>query len=187
MKNKNDKLYNDSTILIRPSGAGKSTIAQILSKQTGLPRLCLDKIANNDRRSGVMDFFKNSDEYNYYMISSILDEAESQSEDVAGIVDFGAGHSVYDDPKIFSDLKKRLCKFKNIVLLLPSVKIEESLEIMSKRSTRDTRENKKFLTSPCNRDLATIVIYCNNRFPIDIANEILHTIYKRKNNEEKLR
>ena len=50
MKEKN-KLFEESIILIGPSGAGKSTIAEILKNITGMPRLCLDRVANRDTSS----------------------------------------------------------------------------------------------------------------------------------------
>ena len=62
------KLYTDSIILIGPSGAGKSTVAEELRKITYLPRLSLDRIANADRRNGVMRNFNSPDEYNLSLI-----------------------------------------------------------------------------------------------------------------------
>ena len=175
MKN---KLFEQSIILIGPSGAGKSTIAEILKNITGMPRLCLDGIANRDRHSGVMNNFNNSDEYNFHMLKKVCMFAEQNGN--PGIVDFGAGHSVYDDPLIFNEVKLMLKQFKNIVLLIPSADIEKSLDIMAKRSNGDVRENRKFLTSTCNRDLATFVEYENGRSPQEIAESIINKI-KTKN------
>jgi len=179
----NSRLYNESIILIGPSGAGKSTVAEELRKITRMPRLSLDRIANQNRRSGYMKKFKNVEEHHIHMIKTELERAKSYGK--PGIVDFGAGHSVYDDPEKFNELKKMLSKFKNIVLLLPSVDIKKSLEIMEKRSTGDTRDNKKFLTSLCNRELATITIYGEGITPNDIANEIVNIIKDREKGIEK--
>ena len=100
----NERLYNESIILIGPSGAGKSSVAEELSKITHLQRLCLDRIANHDRDTGFMKMFRNADEYNAYMIKTQLERAEKTG--IPGIVDFGAGHSVYDDKGIFELLYK---------------------------------------------------------------------------------
>ena len=100
-----------------------------------------------------------------------------------GIVDFGAGHSVYDNPLIFNEVKAMLKSFKNIVLLIPSVDIEKSLVIMSKRSNGDFSTNRKFLTSSCNRDLATLIEYENGRSPQEIAESIINRIKSRNNRE----
>ena len=176
-----NKLYEESILLIGPSGAGKSTVAEELKKITGMPRLCLDRIANNDRKSGITRNFGSSDEYNFHMIKKVLMLAEQNGQ--PGVVDFGAGHSVYDNTAIFEEVKKILKKFKNIVLLIPSVDIEKSLEIMSKRSTGDFSTNRKFLTSLCNRELATLVEYENGRTPQEIAESIINRIKFRDNKD----
>jgi len=171
-------LYDESIILIGPSGAGKSTIAEELRKITGMRRLCLDGIANSDRRNGITRSFNGKDEYSFYLLQKVLRMAEEQGN--PGIVDFGAGHSVFDDPVIFAQVKKMLIQFKNVILLLPSVDPKTSLQIMAERSTGDTSENKKFLTSPCNRELATMVVYGNGRTPEEIAKEIIERITARE-------
>ena len=177
--NKNSKkLYNESIILIGPSGTGKSTIAEELRKKTGMQRLCLDRIANRARDTGFMRKFKNADEFNSYMISEIIEKVKKDGS--YGIVDFGAGYSVYDNREIFEKVKSMLKPFKNIVLLLPDKDEEKSLDIMKSRATGDTRDNKKFIESPCNKELATIIVYGNNRQPVEIAEEILQFIKERK-------
>lgn len=170
----NEKLYNQSILLIGPSGAGKSTVADELCKITGMHRLCLDYIAHQDRKSGFIKQFKNSEEYNLYMLASQLKRAQELG--IPGIVDFGAGHSVYDDKIIFEHVKSILSNFKNIVLLLPSEDLEESLQILSKRSTGDYSPNRKFITSTCNEELATIIIYENGRTPNQIAQDIINSV-----------
>ena len=167
----NERLYNESMILIGPSGAGKSTVAEKLHQITKMPRLCLDQIANRATKTGFKYKFKSADAFNCYMISEVLKQA--QENNMYGIVDFGAGHSVYDDDSIFKKVKSMLAPFKNIILLLPSQDEIEALDIMEKRSTGDTRDNKKFFESPCNKELATMIIYENGRQPSEIAEEII--------------
>lgn len=173
----NKRLYEESIILIGPSGAGKSTVAEELRKKTGMSRLCLDRIANKARETGFRQKFHSSDEFNCFMLAEVL--KKTQEENTYGIVDFGAGHSVYDDEQIFQKVKSMLKPFKNIVLLLPDKDEETALEIMQKRSTGDTRDNKKFFESPCNRQLATMTVYGNNRQPSEIADDILVRIKER--------
>lgn len=174
----NKKLYEESIILIGPSGTGKSTVAEELRKKTGMKRLCLDVIANRARDTGFMNNFKNADEFNSYMISKTLERVKKEGS--YGIVDFGAGHSVYDDQEIFEKVKSMLKPFKNIVLLLPDKDEEKSLNIMKSRATGDIRDNKKFFESPCNKELATITVYGNNRQPLEIAEEVMQCIKNRK-------
>lgn len=174
----NDKLYTESIILIGPSGAGKSTIAEELSRKLNIPRLCLDRIANRARQTGFTRKFKNADEFNSFMISEVIKKAKQ--DNIPGVVDFGAGHSVYDDDEIFEIVRNQLKPFKNIVLLLPSTDETLSLNIMNSRATGDTRDNLKFLRSTCNRELATMTIYGNGRTPTDIASEIISRIKERE-------
>lgn len=177
------KLYTNSIILIGPSGAGKSTVAKELEQITGMQRLSLDRIANNARKTGFIKNFKNTEEFNCYMISKLLEDAEKS--DSYGIVDFGAGHSVYEDPQIFDCVKEMLKPFENIVLLLPDQDRKKSLEIMKNRSTGDTNDNGRFLLSICNYELATITVYGEGRLPSEIATEILQKINKRKETQQK--
>ena len=174
----NKKLYNESIILIGPSGAGKSTVAEELHKITNMPRLCLDQIANKARNTGLKSKFKSVDEFNCYIISKVLKQA--QENNMYGIVDFGAGHSVYDDILIFEEVKSMLEPFKNIILLLPCEDEKRALDIMKNRSTGDTRDNKKFLESPCNKELATMIIYENDRQPSEIAEEIISCVKEKQ-------
>lgn len=177
--NKNsEKLYEESIILIGPSGAGKSTIAEELKEKTRMQRLSLDRIANKARNIGLMRKFKTPDEFNFYMISEVIEKGKKDG--LYGIVDFGAGHSVYEDEEIFEKVKSMLKPFKNIVLLLPDIDEKTSLDIMESRSTGDTRDNKRFFESPCNRELATMTVYGNSRKPVEIADEILQVIKERK-------
>lgn len=172
------RLYKESIILIGPSGAGKSSVAEELCKMTNMPRLCLDRIANKANATGLKKNFKSEDEFNCFMISEVLKSVKEHDE--YGIVDFGDGHSVYDDILIFEDVKEMLHPFQNIVLLLPSQDEQKALEIMKKRSTGDTRNNQKFFESPCNKELATMTIYENGRTPSEVAEEIISRIKERK-------
>lgn len=183
LKNMDKRLYDESIILIGPSGAGKSTVAEELRKITNMPRLCLDRIANRARATGIRQRFKSADEFSYYMLSEVLKKAKN--DNLYGIVDFGAGHSVYDNKDIFEKIKSMLRPFKNIVLLLPDKDEQKALNIMRERSTGDTKDNEKFFESPCNKELATMIIYGNNRQPIEIAEEIVSRIREKQEQQIK--
>lgn len=178
----NSKMYNESIILIGPSGAGKSTVAEELSRMTKMPRLCLDYLANKDRREGVRDRFYNSDDYNLYLLDKVLTKAKENN--LSGVVDFGAGHSVFRNQENLNKAKQMMKGFKNIILLLPYADVEKSLEIMAKRSTGVTDENREFLTNPSNRELATMVFYANDKTPTDIAREIIRYIKDREERDK---
>ena len=175
-----NSLYDESIILIGPSGAGKTTVSEELSKMLNLRILCLDRIARQYRERGFTTKFKNNDEFNANLIKMQIERVEKIGR--PGIANFGAGHSVYEDMQIFAFVKKLLSKFKNIVLLLPSQDIEEALNILKERSTGDYSCNRRFITSRCNYELATITVYENGRTPTEIAEDIIRRI-KNKNHE----
>ena len=177
-----DKLYDESIILIGPSGAGKSETARALQQITGMPRICMDRIANRDRNSGFKKKFKDGEHYNAFLIESLIRKAEEDG--IPGIVDFGAGHSIYHNPQLFQEVKRNMRKFKNVILILPSKDKEESLKIMKERSTGDTSDNKEFIESPCNHQLATMEVYGDGRTPNEIAKEILDMIDIRRQMEK---
>lgn len=179
------KLYTDSIILIGPSGAGKSTVAEVLSKRLNMPRLCLDRIANWARGNGIRQKFKSSDEFNSFMILESIKRAKEQG--IPGIVDFGAGHSIYEDDEIFEIVKMGMKPFKNVVLLLPCEDEEDALRIMKERSTGDTNDNLMFLRSKCNKELATMTVYGNGRTPNEIADEVVDKIKARREKEEEVK
>ncbi len=179
----NNEVYDKSIILIGPSGAGKSSVAEEISQITQMPRLCLDKITQDARRSGLRDQFESEDSFNNYLIRTCVEKTLISG--IPGVADFGAGHSVFENEETFGGIKEILSKFKNIVLLLPTPDIETSLEIMAKRSTGVYSTNEHFLRSHCNRDLATMVVYENGRTPREVAEGILKQIEERDNKEQR--
>ncbi len=174
---KKEDLYEKSILLIGPAGAGKSSVAEELSKDTGLKRFSVDSITRNDGPSGFISRFETTDDYNLAMTKALVERAEVGN--VSGIVDFGAGHTIYDDTEKFEQAKKIFSKFKNVILLLPSCNNTEALEILSKRAVGDTSLNDKAVNGRCNRELANMVIYENGRNPEKIAKDILRYIENR--------
>lgn len=177
------RLYDDSIILIGPSGAGKTTVAKELKKKTGMPWRNLDSFANELRDTVFRNKNISADDFNYYMLSTFLKKA--QQNNLYGIVDFGAGHSVFDDKATSEKVRIMLKPFKNVVLLLPCEDEERALNIMAMRhkSKKKTKDNKNFFESQCNKELATILIYENDRNPSEIADEIILRINERKEQE----
>lgn len=178
------KMYSHSIILIGPSGAGKSTVSEELAQMTGMRRVRLDGIANEDRRTGYTGNFRNVEIFNLDMIKKVIERVKENRNPV--IIDFGAGHSIYENEERFNELKSVLEDFENIVLLLPSRDVEESIRIMKQRSTGDTSDNRRFIESPCNKELATMMIYGWGRKPKEIASEILVKIAHRREKENKI-
>jgi hypothetical protein len=50
------------------------------------------------------------------------------------VIDFGAGHSVYEDDAQFARVQELLAPYPNVVLLLPSPDLDESVAILRERT-----------------------------------------------------
>ncbi len=172
-------------ILIGPMQTGKSTVAQRLSERLGLPRESLDdhrwryyeeigftraemqRIDAAEGAQGVIDYWKRFDAH---AVDRLL------TEFTRGVFDFGAGHSVYDDPDALERVRVRLEPFPNVVLLLPSPDADESVRILEQRSTPTiggVELNRYLVTSPASRALAKLVVYTEGKTPEDTRDEIL--------------
>ena len=175
-KSINEDVLNNSVILIGPMGTGKSTVGKLLSNKLNIPRISLD---NNEQLSNIYqqrDNFKNFKEFELYLTGTVLTNLSTPT-----VIDFGAGHSIYENPIMFLEIQKLLKKFKNVVLLIPSTNIEESLAILNKRKGIESGskldyDNRHFITNHCNYDLATIIQYTKDKYPDEITNELLQRI-----------
>ena len=105
-----------------------------------------------------------------------------------GIIDFGASNSVYDDQDLFTRVANALAPYPNVILLLPSPDLDESVEILKKRLARMLTEagieftdelfklNQYFVEHPSNHKLAKLVIYTKQKTPEEICDEIVQKI-----------
>ncbi len=83
------------------------------------------------------------------------------------VIDLGAGHSVYEDDELFTRAQQALAPYNNVVLLLPSSNLEESIQILNDRNCSrpvDTLKfNEHFIKHHSNYDLAKITVYTKNK------------------------
>ena len=97
------------------------------------------------------------------------------------MIDFGAGHSIYENPIMFFEMKKLIRKFLNVVFLIPSEDKEKAMELLNKRinkrdgtTTEVTADNKRFIErSNLNSQLASITMYTQGKTPSEIAEELI--------------
>lgn len=179
-----DKEIKEKTIiLIGPMGVGKSTISKELSKQTNLEVISLDardKLSNYYKNERKFDNFK---EFEFYLTASVLTNLDSPK-----IIDFGAGHSIYENPLMFMEFKKLINNFENVVLLMPSENKEESLNIINERIKKrgvddfKLKDNKHFIESPCNYEVATIFEYTSKKNIDEIISDIQFQIENKRRN-----
>lgn len=172
-----EEVLKNSIILIGPMGSGKSTIGKVLYDKLALPRVSLD---NREALSDLYQErknFKNFKEFEFFLTGTILTNLDTPK-----IIDFGAGHSVYENPIMFLEMDNLIRRFKNVVLLIPSDDKEESLTILNQRKKIESasereQDNRHFIYSPCNYELATITQYTKDKEPETITNEIINNIY----------
>jgi shikimate kinase len=163
-------------ILISPMGAGKSTVGKLLSEKLGLPQYSMDalrfdyykeigydeELAKQLREkkgfSGIYHYWK---PFEIYALERLLSEYKNC------VIDLGAGHSVYEDDELFTRAQQALAPYNNVVLLLPSSNLEESIQILNDRNCSrpvDTLKfNEHFIKHHSNYDLAKITVYTKNK------------------------
>lgn len=183
------KVLDDSILMIGPMGVGKSTISNELSKTTGLKKLSLDNREQLAYLYQQQPNFANFKDFEFYLTSSVLTNIQEPM-----IIDFGAGHSIYENPIMFYEIKKLISRFKNVELILPSEDLNESLQIINERIGVRNEENleqrmlnnKHFIESHCNYELSKDIIYTNDMTLEEITKNILTKINERKQGTIKL-
>jgi len=187
-----------SIILIGPIRAGKTVIAGLLGEKHGMPHVSLDderwkyyneigydeaevsRIAKSD--DGILALLDYWKPFEAYSVERVLaDHPDS-------VIDFGAGHSVYEDEALFARVQHALAPYPNVTLLLPSPNLEESVSILNERFSRLLAEdvgeidprllevNARFVRHPSNFTLAKLVVYTNNKTPDETCAEIIRQL-----------
>lgn len=180
-------------ILIGPLGAGKTSVGRLLAEKLNLPFCSVDTVrwayfqkagydktlatkiaASGQDTQGVL---RNSKPFEAQMVEEVL-------ADHHGVIDFGASNSVYDDKDLFARVENTLAPYPNVILLLPSPDMDESVVILKNRlmhmlveTGKDFTDelfelNEYFVKHPSNHRLAKLVIYTKDKTPEEICDEI---------------
>jgi hypothetical protein len=190
-------MITSTVILIGPMCAGKSTIAILLAEKLAIPHYALDEdrwvyykeigydeaavseISKTEGMMGVINYWK---PFEAHAVERALADHQNC------VIDFGAGHSFYEDEVLFSRVAKALAPYPNVILLLPSPDLDESLAILNARLeellTREVGNvdpallslNAQFVKHPSNHRLATMTIYTHNQTPDETCAEILSVL-----------
>jgi tRNA A37 N6-isopentenylltransferase MiaA len=171
-------------ILIGPMSAGKSTLAEMLAKKLGVPRVELDEvrqrfygeigyseryaseIVGREGMQGLIEYWK---PFEAHAVERALEEYRSC------VMDFGAVHSVYEDEALFQRVQKALQPYKFVIQILPSPDLDRSVEIVNQRFSemlvsevgKIDQEllalNEHFVRHPSNSLLAKKTFYTEDR------------------------
>ncbi|MCZ8494981.1 shikimate kinase [Priestia megaterium] len=180
-------------ILIGPICAGKTTVGEKVAKALNIPQCSMDEvrfsyyeeigfskeqqqhIRKNQGFQGMYAYWK---PFEAYAVKRILEEYKH------AVIDFGAGHSVYEDMGLFQQVEKTLKPYQSLFLLLPSADKEESIQLLHQRLQQITDDkdvfelNKHFVTHPSNEMLAKQTIYTKEKSADTVAEEIISSISK---------
>ncbi len=182
-----------SIILIGPIGAGKTTVGRLLAEKLDWPLCSVDnvreayyqavgydetlaaQIAASDE--GIWGVLRYSKPFEAQLVARVL-------ADHQGVIDFGASNSVYDDETLLGQVASVLKPYPNVVLLLPSPDLTESVAILKNRLTRMLTAagkaftddlfvlNEYFVRHPANQQLAKLVVYTQDKTPEAICVEM---------------
>lgn len=96
------------------------------------------------------------------------------------VIDFGAGHSVFEADDLFARVQNALAPFPDVVLFLPSPDPEESIRVLlTRRPGPPPQEfdlNAHFVQLHSNRDLAKIIVYTEDKTPEQTRDDILAAV-----------
>jgi shikimate kinase len=134
----------DSTIvLIGHVRAGKTVVGKLLAERLGIPRFSLDderwkyyaeigydeseasRIAKSS--DGIISLLSYWKPFEAHAVERVL------ADHPGSVLDFGAGHSVYTDEELFSRVQRALAPYPNVIMLLPTPDLDESVRILNER------------------------------------------------------
>ena len=175
-------------VLIGPIGVGKSTVAPRVAELLGRQVVDLDELrgelyATLDYDNAVADAVYERDGVagllGYWKPFELaLVEHAVRLPDA--VLDFGAGHSHFEDEGQFARVAAALAPH-HVVLLLPSDDIDRSERILAARQPEEYRDvsaelNAMFLRSRSNAALADRVVITGERTPDEVAADVVRDL-----------
>lgn len=181
-------------VLIGPICAGKSTVGKVLAEKLGLPQVELDEIRWDYYKEigydsatakqiadteGAIALLRHWKPYETYAVERVIATYSNC------VIDFGAGHSVYEDAALFERVQAALAPLPYVILILPSPDLEESVVILNARFEKLLERemgsvdpellklNEHFVKHPSNHKLAKRVVYTQDKSPEETAAEII--------------
>jgi len=177
-------MIRSTVILIGPMSTGKSTLAKKLAKKLGVPRVELDEvrqrfyqeigynekfaseIVGEEGMKGLIEYWK---PYEAHAVERALQVYKDC------VIDFGAGHSVYEDQALFQRVDEALKPYQFVFLILPSPDLDRSVEVVNERFSQLLIDevgkvdpelldlNEQFVRHPSNHLLSKKTFYTEGR------------------------
>jgi shikimate kinase len=178
-------------VLIGPAGAGKSTLGKLLGERLQRTQISLDKIRWDyykeigyeeqtqreiDEREGFGGVYRYWKRFEGHAVARALQDHQNC------VMDFGAGHSVYEDDAEFAQVQALLSSQPNVVLILPSPDLDESVALLQERNTPkigNTPLTRYLVTHPAFRALATQTVYTQGKSTEESCMEIAESTLSR--------
>jgi shikimate kinase len=175
---------DETIVLIGPMRAGKSTQGRLLAEALGRKQIAVDavrwdykeiswtpeaqsEVFQAEGLGGMLRYWK---PFEIHAVERIL------ADHPGCVIDFGAGHSVYDDPELQERARAALATIANVVLLLSSPDDDVSLNILWDRDSIKSSGmdgNRYLLSSPDVAALATRVVMTEGRTPEETCADVL--------------
>ena len=182
-----ERILNEKgIILIGPMGAGKSTIGELISQKLNVPQRSMDEhrwayyqeigydreyARKLDEKEGPLGVYRYWKQFEIHALERILQEHKNS------VIDFGAGHSVYEGEVYLARAKRALAPFKHVFLLQPSPDKTHSLKILNVRNKHENdvelELNRHFIEHKSNYELAKQYVFTDGAEPEDTVTEIL--------------
>lgn len=184
--------------LIGPMCAGKSSTAKILAERLGRQYVDLDElrwdyyreigydeetaVLLNSSEAGLLERYTYWKPFEAHAVERVVQDYPNC------VLDFGAGHGVYEDEALLARVQQALSSVAHVILLLPSPDVAEATAVVNTRFAKLLQEvagtvnpealqlNEHFVKHPSSRRLATEIIYTGSLMPEAVAEMILPKI-----------
>jgi len=185
---------NKNIIIIGPVGAGKSTQGKLIARALNKQVVPLDQVAEHYYKASGFDdarFEKAKNEkgflaaYRLWWPSLAYAATQVVKDYSDSVIDFGAGHSHYEDELLYKGVKEALASCQNIILLLPTEDLDQSVSLLKERCLNQRKTDwvydgydfiERWVKDDCNHDLATETVYTYGKTPEQTCEEILKAI-----------